>query len=143
MKRTYVLALLVILTGCGSQKAFVAQELRPYVNQVLGWAGEDLDGSIYDIDFGETESKAWAAVCHRPEGNAYFPHSRYIVVRKNIWDAMDEDERLETIAHELGHCQWNWEHSEDNRGLMRARNLYGRNVKTLFLDRYLNKGEEK
>ena len=64
-------------------------------------------------------------------------------MRKSKWEGLDEDERLEMIAHELGHCQWNWEHSDDNKGLMRARDLEGGNVKAIFLERYLNKSERR
>ena len=89
---------------------------------MLSWAKEPLDVSIASVTMGDDAENIMAR-CFRPKPAVYFPYSRKIVVNRNAWTDLTEDQRLETVAHELGHCQWNAEHSKT--GLMMAKNFQG------------------
>ncbi|WP_397601859.1 hypothetical protein [Silvanigrella sp.] len=44
--------------------------------------------------------------------------SRKIFIDRIKWDLLDEEKRLNLIAHELGHCAWNLKHLNTNNQVM-------------------------
>lgn len=76
----------------------------PYVNEYLVYKGH---GLYYDIpiQFADLDGST-VGVCTR-----WSTGQRQIQIDKDYWDNwLDEGERREVIAHELGHCDLNREH---------------------------------
>jgi hypothetical protein len=76
-------------------------------------------------------------VCYTEYNNLGAIESRRVVFNRSFWADASDNERLELVAHELAHCNWNAEH--ESKGLMTATNLNGGDVKVLFLDWYFAK----
>jgi len=62
----------------------------------------------------DTERYAWSssvvAECVLPYGPTF--KERYVHVRRDAWDQFDEQDKENTIWHELGHCSLGREHDE-------------------------------
>lgn len=120
--KIFLSVLCLFFCACGNREQTIDPIILPYLETVLSWAKEPLDVSIASVTMGDDVGNI-AARCFRPKSAVYFPYSREIVVNRNIWPDLTEDQRLETVAHELGHCQWNAEHSPT--GLMIAKGFQG------------------
>jgi hypothetical protein len=138
MRLTAVCLLATLSVACGSREddATIDAQLKPYVAEVLSWSGEALSSSIESVRFGKPPN-GWAASCHR-ERQLPIPFTRWIVVDKAVWSLLNENNKLELIAHELGHCQWDWEHTSE--GLMRD-HLHAADVdaRELFMAAYASR----
>lgn len=114
MRRLFILSLL-FLTACG-QPGFqtapsdprtikgVDPVFAPYVNEYIAHKGA---GLYYDIpiQFAELNGNT-VGVCTR-----WSTGERQIQIDREYWDNwLDEGERREVIAHELGHCDLNRGH---------------------------------
>ena len=75
--------------------------------------GGNVDVSYIAINFGDT--KAYGAsvvgVCL-----IYGDGSREILIDRNFWDAVNDTYRYVLMAHELGHCHFNYGHRDTTLG---------------------------
>lgn len=79
--------------------------LAPYVNEYVAYKGRGLNYDI-PIQFAELNGNT-VGVCTR-----WSTGERQIQIDKEYWDNwLDEGERREVIAHELGHCDLNRDHT--------------------------------
>ena len=116
MRYLFIISAL-FLTACG-QPGFqtapsdprtitgVDPAFAPYVNEYISYKGRGLDYDI-PIQFSPDLGGNTVGICTR-WSNGY----RQIQIDKDYWDNwLDEGERREVIAHELGHCDLNRDHT--------------------------------
>ena len=141
-RASHVWALLSLaLASCGRlelSEQRIDPTFQPYIDTVLSWTTDtQLNDSISSIQFGAMPKERPKAlgVCWSP--NVYLPRSRQIVINQVTWNKSKEWERLALIAHELGHCQWNWEHLNDPTNIMFP-SVINSEVKETFMKAYLS-----
>jgi hypothetical protein len=138
MKNILVSLLFVGCVSCGSKDStlHVSDSVKDYVDTVMSWCGQDVDchhhSKLESIKLGSMASNK-LGVCYIEYDNVGV-ESRRVVLNRSFWHDASDDQRLELVAHELGHCNWNGIHQA--KGLMTATNLNGGNIKELFLDWY-------
>ena len=72
------------------------------------------------IVFGDTGNKNWAGVCNKYKAAKY----REIVISEKYWKKMTNNQRLELLAHELGHCDYDLDHNTLRLNLCPASIMY-------------------
>jgi len=75
------------------------------------------DSSNEVNSFSRDSSKDILGVCKKNTLNNEIT-SRKIFIDKSKWELLDEEKRLNLIAHELGHCAWNLKHLDTNNQIM-------------------------
>lgn len=131
----YLLSIsLLLLTACGKpidqrdprSVVGVNQQFVPYINMYISNKGRGLD---YDIPMGFTDLPGdTVGVCYR-WSNGY----RQIQIDQDYWEnEASENERISLMAHELGHCDLNRNHSTDWNSIMYEYNLGSINFYELF-----------
>lgn len=97
----------MILTGCAGPKGIdpAFDSTLETLKSDFAAAGTDVPVRSVSIQFGDT---SWGgenanAICFT------FP-SRYIVVKKEYWDQLDQIYQEYLLAHEIGHCILNRSH---------------------------------
>jgi hypothetical protein len=81
---------------------------QPYVDEYLSYKGYSLDYDI-PIQFSDLEDLT-AGLCTR-----WSTGERQIQIDEYHWNYMNEGQRINLIAHELGHCDLNRDHILDIR----------------------------
>lgn len=103
--------LFLFLAACVQDHAiFVEPDLRPYVDQYEKDSGTKVVGVT--IRFGEIPNEKHVGICYKtidPFGGA----KREIVIRKEYFDKITENQRMVLIYHELGHCYLNRGHLDE------------------------------
>ncbi|KAB8039933.1 hypothetical protein GCL60_06635 [Silvanigrella paludirubra] len=75
------------------------------------------DSSNEVNSFSRDSSKDILGVCKKNTLNNEVT-SRKIFIDRSKWELLDEEKRLNLIAHELGHCAWNLKHLDTNNQIM-------------------------
>ena len=75
---------------------------QPYIDEYLSYKGAPLN---YYIPMQFSDLDGSVGVCKR-----WSSGERQIQIDKTYWEYLDEGERYEVIAHELGHCDLNRDH---------------------------------
>lgn len=129
MKRLALLSL-VCLVRCGSMEPMVVSpELKSYVDTVMSWCQPDNDCRMHD----KMESIKLGTLPPGKLGMCY--GNTRIVMDTGFWKGLEDDARLELMAHELAHC--NWSASHEPTGLMTVAGLHaGQDIQALFMSWY-------
>lgn len=107
------LILLLLLTGCDEREPIykitprsvkIDPAFQPYVDQYLRAKGAPLKYPEIQIRFANINDSAYAYCSY---GN------RTILVNNYSWEGLSEINRLEVIVHELGHCDLDRPHDDD------------------------------
>lgn len=108
MKRAIGTALL--LAGCGQPPPNVSvdPQLKPYFNSFES----NIGGYTADISaqFADTENQPNPLGETVAECMVYDDGAKLIQVDPNFWNTANEDQREQTIFHELGHCSLGLKH---------------------------------
>lgn len=120
-----ILALLVFINACGSRN-YIDPELQKYVNIVLSYCEFDnckLSDYVDVIQFGDVQSVGGVesdnGYCSKESvirDDVQLPISQIITIDKEKFHSFRENEKINLIAHELGHCNWHAAHADS--GLM-------------------------
>jgi hypothetical protein len=140
------LYLILLLTGCAScgspEEVITDASLKGYANEIMEWCQPDnmchYHSKMESIKFGKTASHDVIGMCH-VEVDGLMRESRRIVINRTFWKDATRQERLELMAHELAHCNWDAEHVDDKASLMHPEELHPHaNIRQLFLDWYFS-----
>lgn len=119
MKKLLFLTLLI--AGCSQADPRsihgIDPVFEPYIQQYLEYKEQPLHTDI-PIQFADLEYPK-VAVCTR-----WTSGHRQIEVDKSMWDQLSESVKLETIMHELGHCDLNRGHISSTKGYMPTSIMY-------------------
>ena len=138
MRNILVALLFAGCVSCGSKDNTlqVSDSVSSYVDTVMSWCSPDVDCHHHS----KLESITLGSMARDRLGVCYIEHatlgveSRRVVFNRSFWYSATDDQRLELVAHELGHCNWGGEHQA--KGLMTAVDLNGGDIKELFLTWY-------
>lgn len=122
-KATMIFLLGMIISGCGSlHKADGIYNLDPdfgaytnayqeYKERYLGT--RDVEYAI-DVEYGHLEEPTIGR-CRQPDVSFL---KRTITVDYTYWNNADDELKLRLMFHELGHCDLNCDHQDEEQGIM-------------------------
>jgi hypothetical protein len=125
MVRLYAL---ILLTSCGSLEPVITDKaLKPYADTIMSYCYPDNEchahGNLDSVKFGKTASNKAIGTCYITT-DGLGRESRRVVIDREYWADSDEHTRLELMAHELAHCNWNAKHSDNRDSLMHPSELH-------------------
>lgn len=106
-----VMPLLLLATACGKKAVLDVGEFAPYVSQFEDHSaehGSPVKVTNLVIKYGDMQNSLERGACEIVEDE-----TPTIVIRKDTWDKMNEDEREELLYHELGHCVLHRNHNKE------------------------------
>ena len=94
--------LIQLLTGCieNEPRYRTHPDFFEYIRDFEYDLGTQVNVSII---YTEVLSSYAVGTCITYEGSGY----RYIKIKKSYWEVINEDQRIQLVYHELGHCQLN------------------------------------
>ena len=97
------------------------ETFRPYITEYINlkqiYLGTDKAYYAIDIIYGTPEFPT-VGQCYRTSDPDL---SRQVIINAHFWANSNDNERLELLLHELGHCDLNFSHQEERVGIMNAK----------------------
>ncbi len=105
-----------------------------YLNYKQIYIGRGADFSI-EVIYGNTEFPTVGQCYRTADRNA----SREVIINPAFWARSNDEDRLELIFHEMGHCDMDFEHQEGIDGIMNSR-LSGSRLSDDRIERFFMEG---